>query len=316
MEKWKEKRYLVKIAYLYYVDNWTQAQIAEKMDVSRPLITKALQKAKKLGIIKVFIDDSTFHTVQLEDKIQDMFNLTDVVIVPENPSSKDLTLNAVAKAGANYLHKNLKNVQTVGVSWGKTLSMLVDEYPYQVNENVEIVPLEGGMGVKNIAIHANQLAYKLSNKMNGTCSYIYAPAIVESNDLYERLKKMDDIRNVLQKGEQVDIALIGLGNPFEASTLEELGYIQDEDKRDMSDNQVVGDLGFRFYDINGIPVKHVFEKQVIGISLEKLKKVKKVIAVASGRLKATSIYAALKGGFVDVLVTDQAAANEIISMRK
>ncbi|MBO1001991.1 sugar-binding transcriptional regulator [Pseudogracilibacillus auburnensis] len=309
MTNWEERRHLVKIANMYYNDNWTQEQIAKKFSVSRPVISKALQKAKQIGIIKVFINDKTFHTVKLEEKLEEKYNLNDVLIVPSSDQSVEMTTHAVAKAGANYLSKNMKEIKSLGISWGETLTALVKEYPFEMRENVKIVPLEGGMGTKKVDIHANQLAYELSNRMGGTCTYLYAPAIVESKELYERLIGMEDIELVLNEGKNVDMALIGIGNPYHNSTLETLGYIQNEEKDLMREKGVVGDLGFRFFDESGSPLTDILDKQVIGISLNSLKQINKVVAVVSGVNKVDSLRAALKGKFIDVLITDQKTAS-------
>lgn len=68
MLSWEERRSLVKIANLYYNDGWTQEQIAKKLGVSRPVISKSLQKAREHKIIEIFIKDETVHTVNLEKK--------------------------------------------------------------------------------------------------------------------------------------------------------------------------------------------------------------------------------------------------------
>ncbi|MEI3612783.1 sugar-binding transcriptional regulator [Pseudogracilibacillus sp. SO30301A] len=311
MVNWEMRRQLVKIANLYYNHNWTQEKIAKKFSVSRPVISKYLQKAKEIGIIQVYINDKTYHTVNLEETIEKKFNLEDVLVVPSVSDSEEEVINAVAKAGANYIAKNLNNIKSLGISWGKTLASLVREFPYEAREEIKIVPLEGGMGRKQVEIHANQLAYELSNKVGGDCAYLYVPAIVESKELYDRLIGMEDIDLVLKEGEKVDTALISIGNPYEESTLERLGYIQQEDKEIMKHKGVTGDLGFRFFDKNGIPLHDILDKQVIGISLESLKNINRVIAVVCGEKKAESLLAALKGEFIDVLITDQKTANKI-----
>lgn len=308
MIDWEERRYLVTIANLYYNDNWTQEKIAKKYSVSRPVISKALQRGKDQGIIKVYINDKTLHSVNLERKFEDKFNLTEVIIVPSKNESAELKMNAVAKVAANYLSKNIEDVKSIGISWGKTLTAFTNEYPYELKEDINIVPLEGGMGRKHVEIHANQLAYELANKMGGKCSYLYAPAIVESKDLYERLIEMEDINAVVEEARNVDMAIIGLGNPFNDSTLNSVGYTQEADIKKLREAGVAGDIGFRFFDENGLAVENPLEKKLIGVSFNDLKRIKRVVAIVSGVTKIDTIRAALKGEFIDVLVIDQETA--------
>lgn len=50
------------------------------------------------------------------------------------------------------------------------------------------------------------------------------------------------------------------------------------------------------------------------IELEQLRKVPKVIVVAGGAEKAEAILGALRGGYVDILITDEAAAPATIDL--
>ncbi|MBZ5752097.1 sugar-binding transcriptional regulator [Metabacillus rhizolycopersici] len=309
MLSWEERRLLVKVSNLYYTDGWTQEQIAKKVGVSRPVISKMLQKAKEFGIVEVYIKDESALTVELEQKLEQKYGLIDAVVVPTVGFTPDMVKRSVGQAGAYYLSKNLKrDVKRLGISWGSTLSEVVKEYPYERREGINIVPLVGGMGTQHVEIHANQLAYELAKKMNGTCSYLYAPAIVETEELKERLVAMQDIAAVLEEGKNVDVALVGIGNPYKGSTMKAIGYLQDDDLQHLRKMGVVGDISSRFFDELGMPVKHSLNDKVIGLTLECLKEVKKVIGVVEGTHKIESVAAALKGDYLDVLIIDEQTA--------
>jgi DNA-binding transcriptional regulator LsrR (DeoR family) len=206
----------------------------------------------------------------------------------------------------------MKGVKSIGISWGTTLAYLVQEYPFERREDIKIVPLEGGMGVKEVEIHANQLANELAKKIYGTCTYLYAPAIVETEELKERLMAMQDIETVLENGRHVDIALIGIGNPFHDSTLMKIGYLTENDLSHLHGMGAVGDIGFRFFDRHGRQINDSSSSKIIGISLEELKNINKVIAIVEGEQKAESVLGALRGQFIDVLVIDEQMAGAIL----
>lgn len=310
--EWQEKRQLVKVSSMYYNDGWTQAQIAQKLGVSRPVISKLLQRAKDEGIVKVYIKDESVHTVELERKLEQLFGLSDAVVVPNNGLSVEMAKREVGQAGASYISNNLKDVKSIGISWGETLAYLVQEYPFERREDITVVPLEGGMGVKQVQIHANQLANELAKKLHGTCTYLYAPAIVENEELKERLMGMEDIQTVLERGRNVDIALVGIGNPFENSTLMKLGYLKENELGQLREVGTIGDIGFRFFDENGQAINNSLNTKVIGITIGEFQRIKKVIAVVEGEHKVDSILGALKGKFIDVLITDELTASAIL----
>lgn len=309
---WQEKRQLVKVSNMYYNDGWTQAQIAQKLGVSRPVISKLLQRAKDEGIVKVYIKDESVHTVELEQHLERLFGLVEAVVVPNNGLTGEMAKREVGQAGANYISNNMKDVKSIGISWGETLANLVQEYPFERREEVTVVPLEGGMGVKQVQIHANHLANELAKKLHGTCTYLYAPAIVETEELKERLLAMQDIQTVLESGRNVDIALVGIGNPFADSTLMKLGYLQETDLSNLRGVGTVGDIGYRFFDGNGQQVHDMLNRKVIGVSMDDFKNINKVIAVVEGEHKVESILGALRGKFIDVLITDELTAGAIL----
>lgn len=309
---WEERRQLVKTASLYYIEGLTQEQIAKKVGVSRPVISKYLQKAKEYGIVEVFIKDESLHTIELEKQLEERFHLKDSIVVPTKGYSSELSKKTIGQAAANYVTKNLKNNKKIGISWGTTLAEVVREFPFVRNEQIKVIPLVGGMGSKQVEIHANQLAYELGKKLNGTCSYLYIPAFVESEELKERLMDMYDVNSVLEEGRQVDMALVGIGNPYQASILKEVGYLSDKDIEEFKKVGAVGDISSRFVNIKGEPIDHKFNEKVLGITLEQIKEIPLVIGVAEGINKTDSILGALNGNYLDVLIIDEETAAAVL----
>lgn len=313
MMNWEERRQIVKVANLYYFDGQTQAQIASKMGVSRPVISKLLNKAREMGIVEIYIKDENAHTVELEQQLEKTYQLKEALVVPAANLSTEMVKHALGKAAASYVSKNIKDIKSMGVSWGSTLSKFVQEYPFEQHRNLQIVPLVGGMGRKLVDIHSNLLAYQLAQKMNSHCSYLYAPAMVDSLELKERLVQSEDIAMVLKEGSNVEMAVVGLGNPFEGSTMTEMQYLTSEDLASLKQAGAAGDIGSRFYDADGKQIKHPLNDLVIGLDLEEFKNIPHVIGIVEGAHKVESIRAALKGGYLDVLVIDDVTADLLLN---
>lgn len=304
----KEQKMMVKAASLYYHDGWTQAQISKQIGVSRPIVSRLLQRAEDIGIVEVFIKDETLHTVELEHQLEQRYGLEEAVVVPKSHAHGTSMKSAVAAAAALYAAKKSKSVTQLGVSWGTTMAELIKHFPYESRPDLHIVPLEGGMGRDSIDIHANHLAYELAKKTRASCSYLYAPAIVDSEDMKHHFMAMNDIKEVLQEGAAVEMALIGVGNPHEESTLEKVGYLNPADAASLKEAGAAGDVGFRFFGDDGTAVEHPFNHRVVGVSLDQLKNVPLVIAAADGTYKLRSIRGLLKSGIVNVLVIDEPTA--------
>lgn len=307
-----EQKLIVKIATLYYHEGWTQAQISRKIGMSRPIISRLLQKAKDTGIVEVFIKDETVHTVELEQQLEKIFGLEEAVVVPTSHAQGHAMKSAVASAGAYYVAKKAKNIKRLGISWGTTVAEFIKLYPYEERTDMHIVPLEGGMGRGSIDIHANHLAYELAKKMQATCSYLYAPAIVDSEEVKNHFMGIRDIKTVLQEGAQTEMAIIGVGNPHEDSTLEEIGYLKAEDAASLKEAGAAGDVGFRFFNDNGALVDHPFNERVVGVDFKQLKEIPTVIAIADGTHKIRSLRGVLASGMINVLVIDERSAAQLV----
>ncbi|MCP8970656.1 sugar-binding transcriptional regulator [Ectobacillus ponti] len=308
----EEKRQLVRIANLYYLEGWTQGKIAKKLGVSRPFICRLLQKARDSGIVDVYIRDESRHAAELEQFIKDTYSLTDVVVVSTHGLNPEMSRKAVGQAGAYYLSKHFGDIRQLGISWGRTLWEVVKEYPFEQRKGINVVPLVGGIGTQHVELHANQLAHELAKKMNGTSSYLYAPAIVETEELKDYLLEAPEIQMVLEEGKHVDTALISIGNPYMGSTLRDLGYLQAHDLDGFRSLGIIGDIASRFFDKSGNPVDHPLNDRTIGLPLAYLKQIKQVIAVVEGVHKAESLAAALRGSYIDVLILDEPTASALM----
>jgi len=309
MLKEEEKKQLIKVAKMYYFQELTQAKIAEKLGVSRPVISKMLQKARDEGIVEITIHDEGYDLTELEQKIIHHFQLDDVVIAPTKNHAREKKEVALGRTTAQYVSKMIKkNVSTIGVSWGKSLYHMVKEYPIEKRENIKVIPLVGGVGPSAVELHANQIAYELAKKLNGTCESLYAPAVVESAELKEELVRSPHIASVLEQGKRVDLAVVGIGNPFQHSTIVEMGYLTEDELEDLQKANIIGDIGSKYIRKDGQEADHIINQKSIGIELSDLKKIERVIGVAAGVHKVESILAVLRGGYINILITDEQTA--------
>ncbi|MBU7321081.1 sugar-binding transcriptional regulator [Paenibacillus oleatilyticus] len=312
----EEKKLIVKIAKLYYFEAWTQEKIAVKFGISRPAVSKLLQKGRDEGVVEILIHDDTLETGDLEKEIEAAFDLKQAIVVPTRDLKQELVYSTVGKAAAGFVLKAMKQAERIGVSWGTTLFHVVKEFPFEKKENLKIVPLVGGMGNDKTEIHANQIAYELSKKMGVKCESLYAPAVVETEELRDKIVELPNISSVLEEGKQIDLALVGIGNPFALSTMEQIGYLSQEVLQQLKALNAVADINSRFIDQDGALCNHPINNKVIGIELEHLKAVKLVIAIAVGLHKVDSILAALKGKYVHVLITDEPTASSLAAKLK
>ncbi|RCW47354.1 MULTISPECIES: sugar-binding transcriptional regulator [unclassified Halanaerobium] len=312
----ENKRYCKKLkaARYYYNEGLTQQEIADRLYISRPTVSKMLKEAEEEGIVQFKIIDvkDKCHMLDLEDKLVKKFGLKNAVIAEYDEKYNDLK-DRIGKAAAQYFEDVVKSGMTIAISWGTTLRSMVKNLNFNKSvDNLKVVSMVGGSRNLVTDIQANILVEKILNKYQGKGYYLYAPAVVDSPDIGENLKNNQETKEVLEKSKEANIAFVGIGPEIEKSTLKETGYFNQEEINLLMNHNSVGDICWRFFDKNGEVCIPEIDKRTIGVSLDTLKEMKTVAGVAGGEEKLDAILATLRGNLIDILITDEITARKII----
>lgn len=65
----------IEAAKMYYLFDYNQNEIAKKLGVSRPTVSRLLQQAKSEGIVQIKIIDSTIDVKELSAQLEQTFKL-------------------------------------------------------------------------------------------------------------------------------------------------------------------------------------------------------------------------------------------------
>lgn len=313
MKSTEKNRKMLKIVTMYYEQGFTQSEIAKKIGVSRPVVSKILQQAKDKGIVTISIKDESAYTTMLALELEKKYSLKEAIVVSVNKRTNSIkTQQEVSRAAAYYLNEQLTSSQSIGLSWGTTLADMIDEMPYSSNPQIDICPLVGGVSSEHLYFDTNHLVFQLAEKLNSRCRYFYAPALAESIELAEILANSNLIGRAMEAAKNVDLAIIGVGNPNEHSTWKQLGYLNESDLGIIKKTNVVGDAVASLFDKNGKTVNNDISKRMLGIKVEDLKNISDVMIIGSSREKATSIASLLLGNYCSILVVDQLLAEALL----
>ncbi|GIO26932.1 sugar-binding transcriptional regulator [Ornithinibacillus bavariensis] len=306
-----ERRLLLKVAKLYYLEGWTQSEIAKKVNKSRPIISKFLKQAREEKIVEIYIKDETIHTVTLERLIENKYGLKEVIVVSSAGDGPEMVMRKLGKAAADYITKKLDQIKSLGISWGKSVHSVIEAIDFHEKSHIHVTPLIGGMGQNHVYYHSNHLTMQMAQKLNTSSSYLYAPAIVESVDLRNQIIKSKDISDVLNKGKSVDMAIVGIGSPSYNATMNELGYVTEEEQASLVEYGAIGDINSTFYNDDGIAVNHSLNDRTIGINLSELRDIPEVLAVVNGIHKVEGLDVALRHNYLSTIVLDDITARAL-----
>lgn len=313
MKKNENHRKLMKIVMMYYQQGLTQATIAKKLGISRPVVSKQLQLAKEQGIVTISIKDETAYSTQLALALQEKYQLKEVIVTPVHGEvAVEKTAKEVSQLAAQYLAEQLRPNMSIGLSWGTTLAGMIDEMAYFSFPSITVCPLVGGVSSEHVYFDTNHLAFQLAEKLNSGCRYFYVPALAETVEFAQVLNASQMLQQSLTVAKQVDFAIIGVGNPNEHSTWQTLGYLTPAENQYILESGIKGDAVASLFDKNGQTVNNEICNRMLGIKVEDLTQIPEVMIIAYGKKKAESIQALLTSQCCSVLVIDQLLAETLL----
>jgi DNA-binding transcriptional regulator LsrR (DeoR family) len=170
----------------------------------------------------------------------------------------------------------------------------------------------GGIGNPSAEEHANHLATRLARLVHGDAHFLSAPGIVGSTAAARILMRDPYVSETFALFEKITLALVGVGSVQPSALVASSGNtFSEEELETMQKNGAVGDICLHFYDANGKEVKEPLGNRVIGIDLERLRRVRTTVGIAGGKRKFASILGALRGKWINTLVTDQYTAERL-----
>jgi DNA-binding transcriptional regulator LsrR (DeoR family) len=312
---------LAKVADLYYLQDRTQQEIADRLGLSRPTVSRLLHRARTSGIVRIEVMPGEGTHRELERAIEDRFGLREAIVVTGRSESPAPTRRALGEAAAGYLRRILKGDERIGISWGTTVAAVVDSVKRRAvrgrtapASRIEVVPLVGGVGQGMPGVHANELARRLGDVLGGRVHLLHAPAVVSHRSVRGAMLSDPGIRTILGLARAVDIALVGIGALVPSSTLVRSGCFSTEELGALRRRGAVGDICTRAFTRSGEAAHDALDRRILAVELDDLRRIRTVIGAAGGLEKAEAIAGALAGRLVDVLVTDHLAARAVLRM--
>lgn len=303
---------LVKISWLYYVRNLTQAEIASKLYISRAKVQRMLIKAKEEGIVQIKIVHQRYNLLSLEETLKNVFHLDDAVVVPSNYSSNGKLLKEdLGKAAALYLDDKFSQIEFFGVGMGDTLKYFADKLVSEtslINKDLKIISLFGNL-FPNVSWNPYSIGNKIAEKLNASFYGLWAPARVDSVEVAQLIKEQDLVKNALSLIEKLEFSIVGIGN-VKNGIITKYGLTNKNDLRELNKSEAVGEILGYWFDINGLQILPKLREKFIGAPV---KVPGKTIAVAGGSEKDKAIAGALRGRLIDILITDEDCAKNLIS---
>jgi deoxyribonucleoside regulator len=306
---------LARVAHLYYEGDLNQGEIARRVGTSRSTISRMLQEARETGVVEITVHTPWKTVPELEDALRARFGLRGVRVLLGRGRPPEEILRGLGALAARYVDSVIEQDSVLGISWGMAVHATVRALRPDRRLPITVVQMVGAVGEGNPLIDGPDLARLLADAYGGRYRYLHAPLLVEGGRAREALLGEPGIRETLALARRADVALVGIGAPLpEVYSLLRAGYVDQEALAGLRAQGVVGDICARHYDAHGHALDVELNRRIVGIELEAMHDVGQVIGVAGGEAKAAAILGALRGGYVQVLVTDDAAASRALAL--
>jgi len=312
----EKRRLLVKVSTMYYMDGLNQQEISVRLGISRPQISRMLATAKSEGIVQISIRNPYSEEQTYERAIAETFGIHDVIVVHVPGADRQAIDLHVARAASALLESAIKDRDVVGIMAGRTIASVGKEIQYSGRKEVQFVPMIGGFGSDGGAWHANTNARMFAERLRARHLLLNAPAVVGSAQARDLFLNENEIAKVVETAKKASLALIGIGQVTDQATIVKSGYFSDEEMNGVRSQGAVCNISTSFLNATGERVHYDSESRMIGLTIDDIRAIPNVIAVATGSDKIEAIVAALRGKFMDVLVTDMETAKGLLEWQR
>lgn len=298
--------------------------LAEKLDISERQIRNELEFLAEHDFVEItragaqltdrgasFLKDFERYIKELknfshlEAKVSRHLGLNDVIIVPCDFQHTSL-LRELGRSAARYILGILEPGDILAITGGYTMAELANMMSSKESlaGHVQVVPGRGGLG-EVVEIQANTIAAQIANKIGADYHLLQVPDNLKEENI-AAIKQEPSIQKTLQVLHNSNILVHGIG---EAAEMASRRGRSEKDINELLDKGAVGESFGFYFDAEG---NIVHSTPSIGVGLEEVANIERVIAVAGGEDKARAIPAVVSPKYQDILITDEETAKKML----
>jgi deoxyribonucleoside regulator len=302
------------VAELYYLQQQGQAEIAALIGASVSKVSRLLAEARRQGIVTIQVAASRVGESEFERALAQQLGLPAVYVAPARVTDPSIASRVAALMAARMLPRLFPVHGVIGFSGGYTVAQLARALEPQPGCDLTVVPLQGNWVDGGLHLHNDQVCRDAATQLGARAMSLPAPMVVERADTRDALLRDRSIRPVTARWSELHVAVVGVGASPGAEQLDYqsvMGQLPFDVQADLRREGVVGDLCAHMFDATGRFVEHEVSRRTLSISVDELRRVPHVVAVAGGVNKAVSLMGAVRTGIPSVLITDQLAAERL-----
>lgn len=303
------------VAELYYQRDLRQPEIAELTGFSVSKISRLLAVARDVGVVRISVEPSAEQRPPVAAVLEQRFGVA-VTITPGREVDPTPAARLCGIAAADVVAGILPPTGALGLAGGFTMDGLASALPRLDLPGLTIVPVVGGWDSRNRYLDVNELARRFADRLNAQVHFLHAPGMLDDEETKDALLRDSGVVATTHYWEKLSIALLGVSGgptiyPGYGTVMDRL---DERNRRRLLDLGVVGDVSGHLVREDGSFVEEEWSRRTIAISIEALRRVPEVVAVAAGSNKHRSLLGVLRTGLLSRLITDRLTAEGILRL--
>ena len=303
---------MVRAAWLYFIEERTQADIADALDVTRFRVNRILADCRDRGLVRVEVTAPLASCVALERKAVAAFGLRDAIIVP-SPIDPDRSHAMIGAGLARHMSQRIADpdARTFGIGWGQTMREMLRYLAPCERPEAKIVTLLGALPRSSEA-NSIEIIGKFGQMLRAERYYMTAPIYADTPEARSVFAAQQFFATMQELILGTDVACFAVGDMSQRSLLIKNALPRDVTAQELAAAGAVGDLLGTFIDIDGAPIDHPINRQLLGPGFAELRGMKSLVLASGGPNKARVITGALRSGLIDVLVCDETTIRTVL----
>jgi len=293
-------------ARMYYLEDATQVEIASRLDVSRPTVSRLIAEARRAGLVRIeVVDPFQDETVALAERLQVGLGLERVYLAAVTHASTLGTDLAAPVAAA---------IQGMELGPGDAMLLSSGRTTYEIARaglpplaGVQLAPTVGGQTEPVSWYQTNEITRMAAEQTGAFPAFLFAQAL-PSAAMRASLDEDPAFQHVVGLWNRAKGAILGIGAPPATRDSLSRGIPVEDDVFDMA----AGDVCLNFFRTDGTAVEFPGSDRMVRTSREILCAMPHAVGVAVGTGKVPSIIGAVRGQLVNELVTDAVTARALL----
>lgn len=306
----EETELAARAAWLHFVGDLTQSEVAVRLGVSGTRAHRLIAKAQALGFVHISVDATAAPCVELENTLIEAFGLSMCRVAMDLAEAGPIPLRALGALGGHWLGHLLEKGthKAIGVSHGRTIAASVEAMPRRSANGTVFVSLLGGL-TRSLAANPYDVIHRLAQTTGAEAYLMPAPLFANSPEDKAVLASQSMLRDAFVRMRDCELAVVGVGDLRTSAGSLSMGQVDISDE--LTARGAVAEMLGQFLDADGKQVSTSLDDRAMAMSLDDLHG-REVVAIAGGLGKVEAIRAALSSGFLDGLIIDEAAARSLV----